>query len=58
MNVKLLANSALLNQSGALLVIYQHFGNCPMLSQPKSAVHQHAAKLFQQHRRHLKGNYE
>jgi hypothetical protein len=29
-----------------------------MLSQPKSAVLQQAAKLFQQHWRHLKGNYE
>ncbi len=28
-----------------------------MLSQPKSAVHQLPAKLFQQHWRHLKGNY-
>ncbi len=32
--------------------------NCPMLSQPKSAVLQQAAKLFQQHWRYLKGNYE
>jgi hypothetical protein len=29
-----------------------------MLSQTKSAVHQQAAKLFQQHWRHLKGNYD
>jgi uncharacterized protein (DUF1778 family) len=29
-----------------------------MLSQPKSAVLQQAAKLFQQHWRHLKGNFE
>ncbi len=29
-----------------------------MLSQPKSAVHQQAAKLFQQHLWHLKGNYD
>jgi hypothetical protein len=29
-----------------------------MLSQPKSAVHQQAAKLFQQLWRHLKGNYD
>jgi hypothetical protein len=29
-----------------------------MLSQPKCAVHQQAAKLFQQHWRHLKGNYD
>jgi hypothetical protein len=32
--------------------------NCPALSQLKSAVLQQAAKLFQQHWRHLKGNYE
>ncbi len=29
-----------------------------MLSQPKSAVHQHAANLFQQHSLHLKWNYD
>jgi hypothetical protein len=29
-----------------------------MLSQPKSAVRQQDAKLFQQHWRHLKGNYD
>ena len=58
MNVKLLSASAFLVQSGALLVFYQLFCNCPILSQPKSAVHQHAAKLFQQHWRHLKGNYD
>jgi hypothetical protein len=29
-----------------------------MLSQPKSAVHQQTAKFFQQHWRHLKGNYD
>jgi len=58
MNVKLLAASALLVQSGAVLVIYQLFCNCPMSSQPKYAVHQHAAKLFQQLWRHLKGNYD
>jgi hypothetical protein len=29
-----------------------------MLSQPKSAVHQQTAKLFQQYWRHLKGNYD
>ncbi len=55
-NKKLIAASALLVQSGALLVIDQLFWNCPILSQPKSAVHQHAAKLFQQRWRHLKGN--
>jgi hypothetical protein len=58
MFVKLLAASALLVQSGALLVFYQLFCNFPMLSQPQSALHQHAAKLFQQHWRHLKGNYD
>jgi hypothetical protein len=29
-----------------------------MLSQPKSAMLQQAAKLFQQHWRHLKGYYD
>ncbi len=29
-----------------------------MLSQPKSAVHQQAAKIFQQHWWHLQGNYD
>jgi hypothetical protein len=29
-----------------------------MLSQPKCAVFHQAAKLFEQHWRHLKGNYE
>jgi hypothetical protein len=29
-----------------------------MLSQPKIAVQQQIAKLFQQHWRHLKGNYD
>jgi hypothetical protein len=29
-----------------------------MLGQPKSPVNQQAAKLFQQHWRHLKGNYD
>jgi hypothetical protein len=62
MNEELLATSVLFVQSGALLVshkwFYKQFSNCPMLSQPKSAVHQQPAKLFQQHRRHLKGNYD
>jgi hypothetical protein len=58
MNLKLLAANALLVQSGALLVIYKLICNCPILSQPNSAVHQHAAKLFQQQCRHLKGNYD
>jgi hypothetical protein len=60
MNEELLAASALLVQSGALLFshnVYQLFCNCPMLSQHKSAVHQQAAKLFQQ-LWHLKGNYD
>jgi hypothetical protein len=60
MNEELLAASALLVQSGALLVSHNgfvNFCNCPMLSQPKSAVHQQAAKL-KQHWRHLKGNYD
>jgi hypothetical protein len=54
-NVKLLAASALLVQSGALLVIYKLFRSCQMLSQSnfKSAVHQHADQLFQQHCRRL-----
>jgi hypothetical protein len=43
MNVKLNAAIALIVQSGVLLVFYQHFCNCPMLSQPKSAVHKRAA---------------
>ncbi len=29
-----------------------------MLSQLKSVMHQQASKLFQQHWRHLKGNYD
>ncbi len=29
-----------------------------MFSEPKSAVHEQAAKLFKQHWRHLKGNYD
>ncbi len=29
-----------------------------MLNQPKFAVHQQTTKLFQQHWRHLKGNYD
>jgi hypothetical protein len=56
--LKLLAASALLVQSDALLVIYQLFCNCLRLSQPKSAVYQQAAKIFQQHWRQLKGNYD
>jgi hypothetical protein len=58
MNEELFAVSVVSVQSEALLVSHNGFGNCPMLSQPKSAVHQQAAKLFQQHWRHLKGNYD
>jgi hypothetical protein len=44
MNVKLHAASALIvQQSGVLLVFYQLFSNCPMLSHPKFAVHKRAA---------------
>ncbi len=55
MNVKLLAASALMVQCGVLLVCYQLFRNCPVLSQSKSAVHIAQAG---RHWRHLKGNYE
>ncbi len=48
MKEELLAASALLVQ----------FCNRLRLSQPKSAVHQEDVKLFQQHWRHLKGNYD
>jgi hypothetical protein len=59
MNIKLfVASPYYVVQSGGLFVFYPLFCNCPMLSQPKSAVHQQAAKLFQQHWRHLKGNYD
>jgi hypothetical protein len=62
MNEKLLAASVLFVQSGALLVSHNGFINffaiCPMLSQPKSAVQQQTATLFQQHWRHLKENYD
>jgi hypothetical protein len=58
MNVKVLAASAFLVKVAPYWNFYQLFCNCPMLSQPKSAVHQQATKLFQQHRRHLKGNYD
>jgi hypothetical protein len=43
MNVKLLASSALIVQSGILLVVYQLFRNYPIISQLKSAVHKRAA---------------
>jgi hypothetical protein len=43
MNVKLLADSALIVQSGVLVVFYQFFCNCPILSQPKSAVDKQVA---------------
>ncbi len=42
----------------SIIMVLSTFCNCPMLSQPKSAVHQQAGKLFQQHWRHLKGNYD
>jgi hypothetical protein len=63
MNEEMLAASALFVQSGALLVshkkkFYQLFCNCPMLSQPKSAVHQQDAMLFQQHWWHLNSAFE
>jgi hypothetical protein len=62
MNEEPLAASVLFVQSEALLVshkcFYQLFCNHLMLSQPKPAVHQQPAKLFQQHWRHLKGNYD
>jgi hypothetical protein len=58
MNEELLAASVVFVQSEALLVSHNGFCNCPMLSQPKAAVHQQAAKLFQQNWRHLKGNYD
>jgi hypothetical protein len=63
MNEELLAAIvSYLYLSGALLVSHNgfinFFCNCKMLSQPKSAVHQQTAKLFQQHRRHIKGNYD
>jgi hypothetical protein len=32
--------------------------HCPILRQPKSAAHKQVAKLFLQHWRRLKGNYE
>jgi hypothetical protein len=60
MNEELLVTCALLVQNGALLVSHkfcQLYCNCAILSQPKSAVHQQAAKLFQ-HWHHLKGNYD
>jgi hypothetical protein len=43
MNVKLLAASSLIVQSGVFLAFYKLFCNCPMLSQPKSAVCKRAA---------------
>jgi hypothetical protein len=43
MIVKLLATSALIVQSGVLVVFYLLFCNCLMLSQPKSALNKRAA---------------
>jgi hypothetical protein len=62
MNEELLATNVVFVQSGALLLSQNgsinFFCNCPTLSEPKSAVRQQAAKLFQQHWRHLIGNYD
>jgi hypothetical protein len=58
MNEELLVASVVFLQSEALLVSHSIFCKCPMLSQPKSAVHQQATKLFQQHWRHLTGIYD
>jgi hypothetical protein len=62
LNEELLAASVLFVQSGALLLsnngYINFFCNCPMFSQPKSAVHQQPAMLFQQHWQHLKVNYD
>ncbi len=43
MNVKLLAASAFIVQSGVFLAFYHLFCDCLMLSQPKSAVYKRAA---------------
>jgi hypothetical protein len=58
MNEELLAASALLVQSGALLVSHIGLINFSAIVQPKSEVHQQSAKLFQQHWRHPKENYD
>jgi hypothetical protein len=58
MTKELLAASVLFVPSGALLVSHNDLFNCPKLSQPKSTVHQQAARLFQQHSHPLKGNYD
>ncbi len=64
MNEELLAASAVLVQGGVRFAncyaacVWPAVRNCPILRQPKSAVHKQVAKLFQQHWRHLKGNYE
>jgi hypothetical protein len=61
MNVELLAASALLVywfKVAPYWSFIKNFCNCPKLSQPKSSVQQQAAKVFQQHWRHLKGNYD
>jgi hypothetical protein len=58
MNEELLAASALLVQSAALLVSHNGFISflqLPNVKPTKSAVHQQDAKLFQQHWRHIKG---
>ncbi len=41
----------------SVMMVLSTFCNCPMSSQPKFAVHQQPAKLFQQQWRHLKENY-
>jgi hypothetical protein len=62
MNEEQLAANVLFVQSGALSVNHNGFINFLQLShgvsQPKSAVHQQPAKLFQQHWQHLKVNYD
>jgi hypothetical protein len=62
MNEELLATSVFFIQRGASFDqsywFTKFFGNCPMFSQPKSAVHQQPAKLFQQHWQPLKVNYD
>jgi hypothetical protein len=40
------------------LAVDDMHGQLKMLSQPKSAVLQQPAKLFQQHWRHRQGNYD
>jgi hypothetical protein len=58
MNVKLLAACALLVQIGALLVNHNGFIIFFAIVQCYANASLQAAKLFQQHWRHLKGNYD